>query len=694
MFNPFSTKTFRKREGDSDRLRHPITSRRTSETPEQRVTRLVTTSLETDDYSEVLNFVELEARLAAQIIQEMLEPPFDESKAMTVLARNKLRVLWWKLGLKNDILPETMFLQEVKCEDGESRFSGGFADIFCGTYKGEKVALKRLRYYTKLKESQKSKLRLGCFRESLLWRTLDHRHVLTFLGISDDAFEHTPCIVLPWIKNGNILQFMDVLKVQGKFSGPELVTTTNQWLFEVSQGVAYLHGEDIVHGDLRGINILIDSESVACVTNFDLAVVTNTVPLDDTLAQVGPIRWRCPELLEPEDLSSETSPLTFASDVYSFACMAIELYTGQPPFFDLNSDHQVFLKVLEGRRPSRPSISEGAEMSDHLWALMLWCWSAQPSDRPAISQVVQTMALACPQWEIPSTLFVKGVKCLEKESMAGGAFADIFVGEYEGKKVALKRLKLYQKTEEWKKLRAKRSFYRETLIWSTLKHEHILPFLGVDASNFKHSLCMVLPFMDHGNIRDCIMELKNSNRFHDGVLRVTSWVSQIAQGLAFLHSKTYVHGDLRGANILIDEEWKVRLADFGLAIVAEPTTGSYRTSSNGAIRWLAPELLDPEEYKLTSARPTYAGDVYAFACVCLEIYTCHDPFQGLTDYLVLRRVVEGQRPERPTHAQGSLPVSDGVWDLCERCWAGEPAGRPVAQTLVDEMKVEMESLGL
>ncbi|WP_222103338.1 hypothetical protein, partial [Salmonella enterica] len=70
-------------------------------------------------------------------------------------------------------------------------------------------------------------------------------------------------------------------------------------------------------------------------------------------------------------------------------------------------------------------------MSEHLWALMNWCWNALPSERPAISQVVQTMALACPQWEIPSTLFVKGVKCLEKESMAGGAFADIFVGEYE-----------------------------------------------------------------------------------------------------------------------------------------------------------------------------------------------------------------------------------------------------------------------
>lgn len=70
----------------------------------------------------------------------------------------------------------------------------------------------------------------ACIRESLLWKTLTHKNVLPFRGISDDAFEHTPCIVLPWMKNGNILQFMDVLKVQGKFTGSELVGTINQWV--------------------------------------------------------------------------------------------------------------------------------------------------------------------------------------------------------------------------------------------------------------------------------------------------------------------------------------------------------------------------------------------------------------------------------------------------------------------------------
>ncbi|TCD71742.1 hypothetical protein EIP91_005508 [Steccherinum ochraceum] len=672
------------------------TSRRSSETPEQKVTRMIRASLETDIYTEVLDLGEQEGRLASRIVHEMLQPATDQasnqSKRFDVETRNKLLVLSWKLDLKHDSIPEDLFLHGVVCKDNESRSSWGISDIFRGEHRENKVALKRLRYHTKLPEAKKKELKQACYEESLLWRTLVHKHILPFLGVSTTAFGQTPCIVLPWMKNGDILHFMDVLKVQGKFEGPELAITVNQWLYEIAQGIEYLHDEGIVHGDLRGINVLIDPDLVACVSNFDLAVIPGTLPLDDTPIQLGPIRWRSPELLECEDLLG-ASPLTFASDIYSFACIVVELYTGQFPYAELTLDTQVFFKILEGYRPSRPHISENTDMREDLWALVTQCWAQQSSDRPPISDVVKAMESMCPKTHLPETLFLEGVKCLESESIASGAFADIYIGEYEGMKVALKRLKLYKKTEEWKKLRAKRSFFSESLIWSELKHKNILPFLGVDATNFSHNLCMVLPWMEHGSIRDCISELRSSNRFHNGVIRVTTWLSEIADGLAYLHSRQYVHGDLRGANILIDEDLTVRLADFGLAVVAQPTTGSYRSSSNGAIRWLAPELLDPSLFGYETSRPTAPGDVYAYACVCMEVHTCIDPFPGLTDYAVVKRIVEGKRPDRPSADKNELPISDALWDLCRRCWMEKPEDRPLAQTLVDELKFEMERLG-
>jgi serine/threonine protein kinase len=71
-------------------------------------------------------------------------------------------------------------------------------------------------------------------------------------------------------------------------------------------------------------------------------------------------------------------------------------------------------------------------------------------------------------------------------------------------------------------------------------------------------------------------------------------------------------------NVLIDDGEHARLADFGLAIVTDATLGTTSTTSTqaGSVRWMAPELYDPE---LESKKRTKASDVYAFACLCIEV---------------------------------------------------------------------------
>lgn len=63
----------------------------------------------------------------------------------------------------------------------------------------------------------------------------------------------------------------------------------------------------------------------------------------------------------------------------------------------------------------------------------------------------------------------------------------------------------------------------------------------------------------------------------------------------------------------------MRLADFGLAVIAEAGQSLTVTTRGGAFGWLAPELIDPESFGLDSTRPTFASDVYSFACVCIEV---------------------------------------------------------------------------
>ena len=81
-----------------------------------------------------------------------------------------------------------------------------------------------------------------------------------------------------------------------------------------------------------------------------------------------------------------------------------------------------------------------------------------------------------------------------------------------------------------------------------------------------------------------------------------------------------MHSDLHGGNILVDDNGRARLTDFGMALIAEGTAYNYGSlHGGGAIRCSAPELLDPEEFGFENSRPTFQSDIYAFGCICFEV---------------------------------------------------------------------------
>ena len=62
-----------------------------------------------------------------------------------------------------------------------------------------------------------------------------------------------------------------------------------------------------------------------------------------------------------------------------------------------------------------------------------------------------------------------------------------------------------------------------------------------------------------------------------------------------------------------------RIADFGLAVFADGASRTFGSVRGGNIRWLAPEIMDPNHFKNTSTRPTCAADIYSFACLLVEV---------------------------------------------------------------------------
>lgn len=171
---------------------------------------------------------------------------------------------------------------------------------------------------------------------------------------------------------------------------------------------------------------------------------------------------------------------------------------------------------------------------------------------------------------------------------------------------------------------------------------------------------------------------------------------QITLGLKYLHAEGIVHGDLHAGNILIDNNEGARITDFGMSLIAEATAYNYASiHGGGALRWQAPELIDPEEFNLETSRPTTQSDVFSIACTAIEVrirsphsaidtdphdnqlYSGRPPFPELADHQVSNRYVKGKRPPRPP-LPGSGPgfMSDAMWSIIEACWSQDRLDRP------------------
>ncbi|KAL0570101.1 hypothetical protein V5O48_011861 [Marasmius crinis-equi] len=145
-------------------------------------------------------------------------------------------------------------------------------------------------------------------REAFVRSRLTHKNIAPFIGTYLDTEELKRfCLVSPWMKNGSLVQFVK----NNPNIDPELQYNL---MFGVASGLAYLHSTGIIHRGIRGVNILIDGENNACITDF---VISTDTPRGST-------RWLAPELLTATT-ADEPSP---SSDMYAYACVCYEASQG------------------------------------------------------------------------------------------------------------------------------------------------------------------------------------------------------------------------------------------------------------------------------------------------------------------------------------------------------------------------------
>lgn len=153
--------------------------------------------------------------------------------------------------------------------------------------------------------------------------------------------------------------------------------------------------------------------------------------------------------------------------------------------------------------------------------------------------------------------------------------------------------------------------------------------------------------------------------------RVVDLVAQVASALDYLHAMGVVHRDVKPGNVLLTDEGRVKLTDFGIAFSAREGGGESAGGSEEGHVLGTPEYMAPEQIL---GRPiTPRTDVWALGVVVYEMLTGERPFQGENVAEIVHRVVHGQRSEAAAEA---LPEpADELQAVLERALARDPDQR-------------------
>jgi serine/threonine-protein kinase len=204
-------------------------------------------------------------------------------------------------------------------------------------------------------------------------------------------------------------------------------------------------------------------------------------------------------------------------------------------------------------------------------------------------------------------------------------------------------------------------FLREIEVGTVLQHSRIVGVL--DSGQAEGLLYYVMPFVDGASLRDRLNREKQLPV--DDTIKIAQ---QVADALAYAHSKGVIHRDIKPENILLDQDGAM-VADFGIARAVSVAGGETLTRTGMAVG--TPTYMSPEQ-AMGSRDVTPESDIYSLACVVYEMLAGQPPFTGPTAMALLARHSLDNVPSLKI-VRGTVP--DAVEDAIVRAMAKVPADR-------------------
>uniref|UniRef100_A0A0D9XRT5 non-specific serine/threonine protein kinase n=1 Tax=Leersia perrieri TaxID=77586 RepID=A0A0D9XRT5_9ORYZ len=280
--------------------------------------------------------------------------------------------------------------------------------------------------------------------------------------------------------------------------------------------------------------------------------------------------------------------------------------------------------------------------------------------------------------QLSMEVLLKATNDFSEDCILGrGGFGVVFKGDLNGKLVAVKRC-----DSGTMGTKGQQEFLAEIDVLRKVRHRHLVALLGYCTHGNERLL--VYEYMSGGTLREHLCDLQQSG------YNPLTWTQRmiialdVARGIEYLHGlaqETFIHRDLKPSNILLDQDLRAKVSDFGLVKLAKDTDKSLMTRVAGTFGYLAPEYA-------TTGKVTTKVDVYAYGVILMEM-------------IAGRKVLDDSLPDDETHlvtifrrnmldkekfrkfVDPTLELSAESWksllevaDLARHCTAREPYQRP------------------
>ncbi len=226
-------------------------------------------------------------------------------------------------------------------------------------------------------------------------------------------------------------------------------------------------------------------------------------------------------------------------------------------------------------------------------------------------------------------------------------------------------------------------FEQEARAISALNHPSIATIHDVDEAGKKKFL--VLEYIPGGTLKSKIKRLKAEDK-ELSVAEILDYGIQIAEGLAHAHRHGIVHRDVKTENVMLTEEGRVKITDFGLAKLRGSVHLTKTGSTIGTAAYMSPEQIRGEDIDNRS-------DLFSYGIVLYELSTTHLPFRGEHETALSYSILN----EEPSPAEAARPaLPSELTEVINRCLEKEKEKRyQTAEEIAEGLRqIQHESTGV